>query len=183
MRVLLLLIFLPISVFCQNTIGLPDVINYTKHTYSGGLQNWDIKQDKNGIMYIANNEGLLSFDGKYWNLYPLPHKTIVRAVEIGPDNLIYVGGQDELGYFSPGENGRLQYHSLSQFIPEKDRSFSDVWDITTLNKNVFFRSKSKIFQFTGEAVVVYNAPSEWGYLGIEHGQVVAQDYKIRVDEN
>ena len=177
MRILLLVILLPISVFCQNTIGLPDVINYTKHTYSGGLQNWDIKQDNNGIIYIANNEGLLSFDGKYWNLYPLPHKTIVRAVEIGPDNHIYVGGQDELGYFSPGENGRLQYHSLSQFIPEKDRSFSDVWDIATLNKNVFFRSKDKIFQFTGEAVVVYNAPSEWGYLGIEHGKVIAQDYK------
>ena len=186
MRVLLLLILLPIGVFGQNTIGLPDVINYTKQTYSGGLQNWDIKQDKNGIIYIANNEGLLSFDGKYWNLYPLPHKTIVRAVEIGPDNNIYVGGQDELGYFSPGKNGRLQYHSLSQFIPEKDRSFSDVWDIATLNKNVFFRSKAKIFQFTGEAVVVYNAPSEWGYLGLEHGQIVAQDYKtglMKIEHN
>jgi hypothetical protein len=59
------------------------VINYPKLSYGAGLQNWDIRQDKNGIIYIANNEGLLSFDGNYWRLYPMPNKTIVRSVEIG----------------------------------------------------------------------------------------------------
>ena len=82
MKKYLLLIFLPLSVFSQNTIGIPDVINYSKHIYKGGLQSWDIKQDKNGIIYVANNEGLLSFDGTYWNLHPLPNKTIVRSVEV-----------------------------------------------------------------------------------------------------
>ena len=80
----LLFLLLPQIATSQNTIGLPDVINYPKQTYGAGLQSWDFKQDKNGIIYIANNEGLLSFDGKYWKLYPLPNKTIVRSVEIGP---------------------------------------------------------------------------------------------------
>ena len=106
MKQLLLIIFFPLQVICQNTIGLPDIINYAKPVYKAGLQNWDIKQDKNGIIYFANNEGLLSFDGKYWNNYPLPNKTIVRSVEIGPDNRIYVGGQDEIGYFAAASNGR-----------------------------------------------------------------------------
>ena len=66
MKTVLLLIFFPFILFSQNTIGLPDVINYTKQSYNGGLQNWDIKQDKNGIIYVANNEGLLSFDGTHW---------------------------------------------------------------------------------------------------------------------
>ncbi len=177
MKNLLLLIFLPFTVCCQNTIGLPDVINYSKQTYSAGLQNWDIKQDKNGIIYVANNEGLVSFDGRYWNLYSLPNKTIVRSVEIGTDNKIYVGGQDELGYFSPAKNGRLQYHSLTQFISAKDRSFGDVWDIVSYNKNIFFRSTNKIFKFTNQTVAVYNAPSEWAYLGICNETLYAHDYK------
>lgn len=177
MKKLLLLIFLPFNVFCQNTIGLPDVINYSKQSYSAGLQNWDIKQDKNGIIYIANNEGLLSFDGKNWNLYALPNKTIVRSVEIGTDNKIYVGGQDELGYFVPGKNGKLQYQSLTRFIPQKDKSFSDVWDIVFFNKNVFFRSNNKIFKFNNEAVAVYNAPSDWAYLEKCNGHLYAHDYK------
>ena len=107
MKKLLLFFCLPVSVYSQNTIGFPDVFNYSKENYNAGFQNWEIKQDKNGIIYSANNEGLLSFDSKYWNLYPLPNKTIVRSVEIGQDNRIYVGGQDELGYFAPGKTAGL----------------------------------------------------------------------------
>jgi hypothetical protein len=107
MKKLILFICLPLSVFSQNTIGLPEVINYSKQSFNAGLQNWDIQQDKNGLIYIANNEGLLSFDGRYWNLYPLPNKTNVRSVRIGPDNRVYAGGQDEIGYFSPAINGKL----------------------------------------------------------------------------
>ena len=77
-KIYLFIALLPFYAYCQNTIGFPDIINYSKQSYSGGLQNWNIKQDKNGIIYIANNEGLLSFDGKNWNLYTLPNKTIVR---------------------------------------------------------------------------------------------------------
>lgn len=107
------------SGFCQNTIGLPEIVNYSKHTYKAGTQNWDICQDVNGLLYFANNEGLLSFDGTYWKTYPLPNKTIVRSVAIGADNNIYTGGQDEIGYFSPDSKGSLTYHSLKSLIPEK----------------------------------------------------------------
>jgi ligand-binding sensor domain-containing protein/DNA-binding CsgD family transcriptional regulator len=177
MRKFLFFIFFPVITYAQNTIGLPDVINYSKQSYKGGLQNWDIKQDKNGIIYVANNEGLLRFDGTYWYLYSLPNKTIVRSVEIGPDNKIYVGGQDELGYFFPDLNGRLQYHSLTKFISEKDHSFGDVWDIILYNKDVFFRTPSKIFKFSNETVTSFNATGEWSYLGESHGKLIAHDIR------
>ena len=177
MKILLLLIYLPLFGLCQNTIGFPDVINYSRHSYNGGLQNWDIKQDKNGIIYIANNEGLLSFDGIYWNLYPLPNRTIVRSVEIGEDNRIYVGGQDELGYFTPAKNGRLEYHSLAEFILAKNKSLGDVWDIVAYKKDIFFRSSYKIFQFSNETVATYASPYEWSYLGKSIDHLYAHDYK------
>lgn len=182
----LLFLLLPMSMFGQNTIGLPDVINYSKELYSAGLQNWDIKQDKNGIIYIANNEGLLSFDGKNWNLYTLPNKTIVRSLEIGSDNKIYVGGQDELGYFEPVENGSLRYHSLATFIPKKDKSFGDVWDILSLKNGVFFRSSYKIFKFSNESVETFTAPSEWSFMDFTNGTLWAHDYAMgimRFDNN
>ena len=178
MRKFIFLLWIPFSVFGQNTIGFPEVINYSNQAYRGGLQNWDIRQDKNGIMYFANNEGLLSFDGRFWNLYPLPNKTIVRSVEIGADNRIFVGGQDELGYFTPGHNGRLEYHSLTPFIPEKHKSFGDVWDIVTYKKDIYFRTASKIFRFVNESVAVFAAPSEWAFLGTCNGRLYAQDYRL-----
>jgi ligand-binding sensor domain-containing protein/DNA-binding CsgD family transcriptional regulator len=177
MRLLLAFIFFPFTNYGQNTIGLPDVINYPKQVYAGGLQSWDIKQDKNNIIYIANNEGLLSYDGKYWNLFPLPNKTIVRSIAIGENNTIYAGGQDEMGYFSPAENGSLEYHSLVNLLQQKDRAFGDVWDIVVLNKEVFFRTNYKIFRFAGQSAAVYEAPQEWTYLGLCRDQLYAHDYK------
>ncbi len=177
MRKLLFFILLPITVLSQNTIGLPDVFNYSKHSYKAGLQNWDIKQDKNGIIYFANNEGLLSYDGNYWNLYPLPNKTIVRSIEIGLDNKIYVGGQDEFGYFYPEKNGQLKYHSLIDIIEVKDKNFGDVWDIIAINKDVFFRSANKIFKISNNAYAVYNANFEWTFLGKCNGKLYAHDLK------
>lgn len=173
---ILFFLFFPLAGYCQNTIGIPDVINYYKGAYKAGLQNWDIKQDSNGIIYVANNEGLLSFDGKYWKLYPLPNKTIVRSVEIGVDNKIYVGGQDELGYFIPGDNGSLEYYSLTGILSEKDRSFGDVWDIISLKNDIFVRTLSKMFKISGKDAVVYNAKSAWAFLGVVNNKIFAQDF-------
>lgn len=177
MRLLILLLVAPFVSFSQNTIGLPDVLNYSKQTYGAGLQNWDIQQDKNGIIYIANNEGLLTFDGKYWNNYALPQKSNVRSVAIGVDNKIYVGGQDEFGYFSPDSAHLLKFHSLTHLIPNKDRSFGDVWDIVNYQKGIYFRTINKIFKIENQRCEVFEAPYEWAYLGVCNGKLYAHDFQ------
>ncbi|MFM7672419.1 MAG: triple tyrosine motif-containing protein [Bacteroidota bacterium] len=161
----------------QNTIGLPDVINYPKKTYGGGLQNWDIAQDSSGIIYVANNEGMLSFDGRYWTIHPLPNRTIVRSVWVGRNQQVFVGGQDELGVFKPDERGKLQYESLLPKIPQADRRFGDVWDIVQVNQDIWFRSAKWIFKYSGSAMAVYPASSEWGFLGVVNGKLYAQDFE------
>jgi ligand-binding sensor domain-containing protein/DNA-binding CsgD family transcriptional regulator len=173
----LLFILLPAILKAQNTIGFPDVINYSRHVYKAGLQNWDIRQDKNGVVYFANNEGLLSFDGHYWKLFPTPNKTIVHSVEIGSDNRIYVGGQDELGYFLPGDNGELAYHSLTGLLRASEKSFGDVWDIVSFRNDTYFRTPYKIFRLSNESITTYNAPREWSYLGLCNGVLYAHDYR------
>lgn len=161
--------------FSQNTIGLPDIYNYKKQQYNAGTQNWNIEQDNNGILYFANNEGLLSYDGKHWKNNPLPNKTIARSVHIGFDNNIYVGGQDEIGFFSPGKNGMLHYHSLIDKLSLNDRSFGDVWDILSNGQDIFFRTPGKIFKLNNQNFTVYKANSEWLYMGIANNTIYAQD--------
>ena len=177
MKRLIILVLLPLSLFAQNTIGFPDILNYSKHTYLGGLQNWDIKQDKNGTIYIANNDGVLTFDGKYWKLYPLPNKMIVRSIEITPNGRIYVGGQDELGYFTPSENGQFIFKSITNLIPEKHRHFGDIWDIIANGDNVFFRSTKKIFKLYNDNFSVYTTAYEWSFLGVCNGKMFAHEYQ------
>ena len=159
----------------QNPIGIPDIINYYKSSYSAGAENRSIIEDQNGIVYFANLEGLLSFDGSSWKLYSLPNKTIVRAIAMGKDNRIYAGGQDDFGYFSPDNNGKMFFTSLKTLLSKKDYSFTDIWNIVTLGNDVFFRSKERIFQYNGYSVTAYSAPTEWAFLGMSNNTLIAQD--------
>lgn len=96
----------------QRQLASPTIINYNNLEYKAGLQNWSTVQDDNGILYFGNNEGLLTFNGQYWSLHQLPNQTIIRSVKLDKTGRIFVGGQDEIGYFSPRKNGTLQFTSL-----------------------------------------------------------------------
>lgn len=159
----------------QTYIGLREVVSYDKQDYNAGAQNWDIRQDAQGRIYFANNEGLLTFDGIYWKLYPLPNKTIVRSIAFGKDNRVYIGAQDEIGYFSPDKTGKLLYTSLRELIPEADREFADIWDLASFGDDIFFRSNTKIFRYTKGIIKVYRPEIAWQYLGISHDNLVVQE--------
>lgn len=179
MRAQFTIVFLWVSLVChsQNTIGIPDIVNYPRDVYSAGTQNRGIVQDRNGVMYFANYEGLLSFDGNYWKSYPLPNKTVVRSVAIGKDNRIYAGGQDDFGYFSPDKNGKLVYTSLKKLLLHNNYSFSDIWNIVPYGNDVFFLCREKIFQLNNNMITVYPAASDWLFLGESNHQLIAQDMK------
>lgn len=159
----------------QNTIGIPDISNYTRDIYGAGTQNRGIVQDRSGVMYFANYEGLLSFDGNYWKTYPLPNKTVVRSIAMGKDNRIYAGGQGDFGYFAPDRNGRLEFTSLKPLISEKNYAFSDIWFVVPYGNEVFFMCREFIFELSNKTVTVYPAASEWMFLGQSDGRLIAQD--------
>jgi ligand-binding sensor domain-containing protein/DNA-binding CsgD family transcriptional regulator len=158
----------------QNTIGLPRIINYTKTDFHGGAQTWDIRQDASGRIYFANNEGLLSFDGTFWKDYALPNKTILRSIALDRDQ-IYVGGQGELGYFSPSAGGQLAYHSLLQELPPDQRTFADIWDIEIWGTAIFFRALDRIIEWQNGKARVFRAASEWVWLKKMGNRLFAQD--------
>lgn len=134
--------------------------NFPKKGYGAGTQNWDAAQDKQGVMYWANNEGLLRYDGTFWSCLPVANNTIVRSVAIDKQGHIFVGAQSELGYFAPERNGSLRYHSMSGLLPEAQRNFEDVWDIVFSGDDVFFRTNKVVFQYTGGKLFTHTPGGE-----------------------
>ncbi|ULQ55224.1 hypothetical protein KJS94_11280 [Flavihumibacter rivuli] len=172
---LAILFLLAVGVLGQNTIGLPRIVNFSKTEFHGGAQTWDIRQDARGQMYFANNEGLITFDGAYWKLYPLPNKTIMRSLALDSMGRIYSGGQGEMGYFRADGRGVLKYTTLIDLLPANQRSFADIWDIEVLNGAVYFRATDRIFQLKENSIQVFPAKSEWVFMKAIGSRVYAQD--------
>jgi ligand-binding sensor domain-containing protein/DNA-binding CsgD family transcriptional regulator len=170
-----LLLFLVTKIFAQNQIGVPSITNFTKQIYEGGKQTRCIAQDKRGIMYFANDDGLLVYDGTYWNTYQLPNKSIVRSLMIDNDR-IYVGGQQEFGYFYFDKNNALVYHSFKGIIPPKENEFTDVWNVIKWGDDIFFRSAKRIFWLHDNTIKAYESIN-WSFLGVTRNLLVAQQFE------
>jgi ligand-binding sensor domain-containing protein/DNA-binding CsgD family transcriptional regulator len=152
--------------------------NFTKDDYRGGTQNWAIEQDELTRLYVANNEGLLVYDGTNWQLYPVPNKTILRSIAFGEDGKLYVGAQDELGYFEPDQVGRLKFHSLKASLPPEAQKFADVWQVIVNQDAIYFRTQEIILRLDGKKCTVFPSQSAWLSLHNHKGQMLAHDKEL-----
>lgn len=150
------LLMLPAAIQCQ-MIGVPFVDAYPKEQYGYGTQNWDIDQGATGLLYFANNEGLLEFDGADWRLFPLPNRTILRSILIR-DGLIYAGGQNEFGVYRPDAHRKWRFQSWKERIPAAHRDFEDVWEITARGDTVYFLASGKLFAWNADTCRVLATP-------------------------
>lgn len=165
----------------QGTLGVPFITNIPHEETMGGAQNWQMAQGKNGNMYFGNNFGLLRFNGRDWKLFVLPNHTFVRSLFITEDDRIYVGGQDELGFFFPNRQGTLEYYSLIDKISEKFRAFGDVWYISYYENDIFFNTTKYIFQYkiSQKSIKAYEVEPNlnWTFMGVNNKTLFAHKGK------
>lgn len=179
-----------LSLFCSLIIGQPILIdnpyitNHSKASYKGGIENWDALTTADGYVYFGNNEGLLNFNGTEWTLHRLPNKTIVRSVALDTiNNRIYVGGQDEVGYFYPNKKGNLTFQSIKINLPKDYASIEDVWEIQIAGDKVLFRSVNKVFVYADNKIKTINIPAKTiNFLKFVNGKIFCGDPNFGIYE-
>ncbi len=138
-----ILIFLGITCSAQ---GIPPLQNFAPSDYGAENQNWDISQDSDKIIYIANSQGLLEYNGAHWSLYPLPNESMVRSVRVFDDR-IYTGGFREFGFWERNSTGRLEYTSLVRKIRDKILPDEEFWNILKLDRLMVFHSLNRVYTY------------------------------------
>ncbi len=148
MRKAFLIILIFLSSFCLaqvKNIGSPNIRNYSKSEYNGSTQNWDIAQDQNGIMYFANNDGLLSFDGSQWNLTRVSFSSPLRSVLIDKNNNLFVGLINDFGIIIRENSKPPVFVSLKHLLPDEYQNFDDIWNIHEINDGMVFQCFKYLF--------------------------------------
>ena len=138
----------------QQQIGRPLITNYKYQDYLADPVNWWVLEDENGIMYFANNNGVLQYDGVNWDL--VDTDALTRSMAKDKDGVIHVGGQGDLGYLATTETGKLEYVSLVDKIPEEHRAFEDVWEIDYYKGRIIYRTEFKLYCWDGENMKITN---------------------------
>lgn len=96
------------------SVAIPYVFvkNYSVEDYQASCQNWGFSLTADGTLYVANNSGLLTFDGNTWKLYLLPGQEEVTGVTNYNDT-IYTRSEKTLGGWTRDSTGILHYHPLT----------------------------------------------------------------------
>ena len=129
--------------------------HYAPPEYGYDAQNWDVVQGNQGLLYVANNDGVLQYDGERWRLIPTASGEFVRS--LAADSLVYVGARGDFGYLKPDTVGVLRYTSLYEHVPRDERDFDDVWGTHVVGDDVYYQSNQYLFRWDGSEVTSWES--------------------------
>lgn len=154
--------------------GTPFIRNISPQEYGAHNQNWWITQDHRGVMYFANTEGLLEYDGVSWRRIMPDQADVIRSLAADQKGVIYVGGFGQVGYLGPDSLQQLQFISLMDKLDSVYHNFQDVWQTLVSPDGIYFVSQQYIFRWNGQSMKVWTSTT-----GFHVGFVIDDQFYVR----
>jgi len=150
--------FIPFSCQGQATTQPHSIKPYLTGNISISSQSWGICQNPtNQLVYFANTQGLVEFNGMSSRIWKHPEQKIIRSIQIDETGKIFTGSFEDFGYWVTELNGNLSYHSISKktLTPQND----EIWKIYILHGKVYFQSFTSIYIYDYKTVKRISAPT------------------------
>ncbi len=150
----------------------PFIQHYTSKLYKGGFQTWQVAQDAKQIIYVANSDAILRYDGNKWESIICTVNTFARVLHTSNNGTIYLGGDNLIGYLETRPDGSTVIRSLTDKLPKEIIKNLAVYTIKANDKSVVFANSEMLYIYdlaTKEfAVIPSSLKSLWsiGYSDI-----------------
>ncbi|HOP03809.1 MAG TPA: SpoIIE family protein phosphatase [Tenuifilaceae bacterium] len=145
-QIIVTLLSVSIKISAQE-IGQLSLKNFTHREYLGHSQNWAVVQDYRGLIYVANNTGVLEYDGHTWRTIPI-NGALARCLDTDNNGRVWVGGQDELGYIAADSSNTMRYFSLNHLIDDACKPLGLVRQVYVTPMGIFFSTNNCIIRIT-----------------------------------
>ncbi|HEX6097674.1 MAG TPA: GGDEF domain-containing protein [Thermoanaerobaculia bacterium] len=143
-----------------------------------GPQNFAIIEDQRGLIYLANNLGVVELDQHAARLITLPQRASALSLDLDRDNRIWAGGSGDLGYLAPDAQGELTFVSLLDRVPAAARDFGDVWQTSVARDGIYFRTPTHLLRWNGRAMQVWTAPNGFHIGNVVDGRLIVRQTGI-----
>lgn len=136
--------------------GAPLLDRYGTEIVGAPPRFFSAAQDNDGRLYVANQKGMLRYDGDRWVLLTLPGKEAATSVGRDQRGRIYVGGFDVFGRVESDAEGNMQFVDLRPRRANDDRAeaVASVWQIITDQALVHIRTESALYTLDGDDRIV-----------------------------
>ncbi len=156
-RLRYILLLISLLCFCAEVqaqlippLGLPYINNFSNKEYNAHPQNYAITCDARDFIYVANNHGVLEYNGRQWELIRTMKGSAVRSLSADESGKMYVGAQGEFGYLAIDSIGRTHFVDLSEGLAKEHRVFTDVWQTFATPDGVYFITIDKVFRYNAD---------------------------------
>lgn len=137
MKILVHTLILIFFTFLQTKAQQPFSKEFTAKTFKAHPLIWDMAEDSKGVLWFANNEGILRYDGNNWHLFKLPIKS--RSIRFDQNDNLYIAGAGDFGKVILSANGNFSFHSLKQQLPIEAKETGGFEKVISLNdKEIYF---------------------------------------------
>ncbi len=172
-----LLISLFVSIFLPNLIGqhLSDgrffIRNFEPLDYDAESQNWDIDQDTDGNIYVANTGGFLFYDGVRWDKLKPDNDGVTLCLFQASDGRMYGAGTHFLGYFSNDENGFVNFISLDSLLPP-NYDFGFIRSMVELKDKIYFQADRSIIIWDGQDLEIFETGLSFSHMILAESKIL-----------
>lgn len=155
-------------------LGTPFTRAWKAEDYDASPVNWQVAQHpRTGFIYVANNHGLLEFDGARWRLLELPGGGPARSIAFDGVGNGWVGGLAEIAFFPHQPNGLGSPQAITARLPEANRSFGNVTRALATPDGVYFATGRTLLHFPpqGGAAASWTLPQTITGLWRQSGEL------------
>lgn len=130
----------PTGLCAASEVGRPIGQAYTPRMYRADAQNFCAAQDRYGVMYFGNTNGVLTYDGAEWRVVKTGYSENIRGMAVGADGNVYLGGTRQIGYVRVNGLERT-YVSLADQLPPGEHDSSVFSRVEAHGDAVYFATE------------------------------------------
>lgn len=118
--------------------------------YDASPQNWAAVQDRRGVLFFGNTDGVLEFDGASWrhiSLGGLP----ALSLAFDPAGTLFAGSENDFGYLAANDgSGSLHFVSLAKRLTARTRPLGNIRSIACLRDEVVFTAPDHLYRWNSK---------------------------------
>jgi len=135
-------------------IGSPYIQRIYLKNYGIINTNFSLVQDKYGLLYIANTNGIVQYDGTFWDLISTNSTPVIA---INDSNVIYAGMYNDFGFLSTDKYNKSTFISLLHVNFKINNPVGQIKKIIPNKNEVFFCSGKVLYNWDGKNTTIVDS--------------------------